>query len=208
MWLSYWVFILRWSSCKEHCNPQTETMHRSKLENMKKHEITRDANRGLCALQTFNCNGLQGFFWEIQNLANNLYVKLEERYRLGVSNVFCFFHSIFCWCVPCQKMPTQMARVLKMIFFPWKYSLKVNFSFLAFFTGKNLVWKALCPTVWRNRWNEKSWRNCWVISWKWIRIWQLLVRKIWQLYKQSYTTSKLSASCPAMVPNAFQPLSV
>ena len=202
MWLSYWVFILRWSSCKEHCNPQTETMHRSKLENMKKHEITRDANRGLCALQTFNCNGLQGFFQRYKQPCK-VGRKIVSGKSGGVSNVFFFFHSIFC-----QKMPTQMARVLKMIFFPWKYSLKVNFSFLAFFTGKNLVWKALCPTVWRNRWNVKSWRNCWVISWKWILIWQLLVRKIWQLYKQSYTTSKLSASCPAMVPNAFQPLSV
>ena len=161
-------------------------------QNMKLLEMQTEA---FCALQTFNCNGLQGFFQRYKQPCK-VGRKIVSGKSGWVSNVFFFFHSIFC-----QKMPTQMARVLKMIF---PTSLKVNFSFI----GKNLVWKALCPTVWRNRWNEKSWRNCWVISWKWIRIWQLLVRKIWQLYKQSYTTSKSSASCPAMVPNAFQPLSV
>ena len=155
-----------------------------------------------------------GIFWKIQTLCTVLYSvggkEVGEKERQKIRDVWkCQMFSstpFFAW-LSCQKMPTQMARVLKIV--PSYFSVKVNVvTFSLFFAGKNLAWKVLYPTVWRNPWNGKSWKNCWVISSKWILIWQLLVRKIWQLYKLSFTTSKLSASCPAMVPNAFQPLSV
>ena len=172
----------------------------------------------LCAMhhhQTFNCNRASGDFLKDTNIVycvifcggKRSWGKKERQKIRDVWKCQMFSSTPFFAWLSCQKMPTQMARVLKIV--PSYFSVKVNVvTFSLFFAGKNLAWKVLYPTVWRNPWNGKSWKNCWVISSKWILIWQLLVRKIWQLYKLSFTTSKLSASCPAMVPNAFQPLSV